>query len=356
MHRPRQVRELDHSRYIAMAEAPPGLASDPRARERPFCYRVLVPAVVGRLAVLTGVNLHAVFWATTQLALMAFLFTLFLLLRRQGFAVDAALLGTALASLMPGAVRWYAYQYWMPDPVCLWLVTLGLLLAREDRRAALSAVAAAGAATRENWLLIPAYALSRWTRQRRAWGPLEAVLVFAPAAAAAVAIRVVIDPMSGPGFLDAAREMLAFRARHLLDNQLYFVTIGSFGVLVPLLVLRSPRAWGAVRARPEDAAVALLAFASLAFANNTDRLLAYALPVLLPPALRAVEAVGRVVGWARAAVAAVAAQVTVYAVTPGWGISGLSIYQPVRWTAILLCAVLVVAGAVALRRERSYSS
>ncbi len=356
VHRPRQVRELDHFNYIAMAEAPPGRAEDPRARERPFCFRILAPALVHRLVAMSGLGLNAVFWGTSQLALVAFLFTLFAHLRGLGFGADGALLGTVLAGLTPGAVRWYAYQYWMPDPLCLWLVTLGLLLVRRERLVPLSLVALAAALTRENWLLIPAHATLSGARRRPAVGPLRVLLVFAPAAAAMAAVRLSITPVGGPELLDAAREMLAFRARHLLDNQLYFATLGSFGVLVPLLVLRGRRAWGALRARPEDAAVALLAYASLAFANNTDRLLVYALPVLLPPALRAIQAVGHVVGRAWTVGAALAAQGWFYAVTPGWGISGLSLYQPVRWSVVLLCAVLLAAGAAALRRSDNYSS
>lgn len=356
VHRPRQVRELDHFHYIAMAEAPAGEALDSRAWERPFCFRIFVPALVNRLVAVTGLALHAVFWAVSQLALAAFLFTLFVHLRGLGFSRELALLGTALAGLTPGAVRWYAYQYWMPDPVCLWLVTLGLLLARGERRAPLSGVALVAALTRESWLLIPAYTTPLWWRRRGPWGLLEALLVFGPAAAAAVAVRLSIVPAAGPTLLESAREMLAFRARHLLDNQLYFATLGSFGVGVPLLLLRWRRALGAAHARPEDVAVVLLACASLAFANNTDRLLVYALPVVLPPALRSVEAVGRVVGAAAAAAAVLTAQAAIYTVTPGWGISGLSVYQPVRWSVVLICLAMLGAALLVLRRDASYSS
>lgn len=353
LQRPRQVRELDHYNYIAMAGAPVGRAEDPRGLERPFCYRILVPALVRAVVNGTGVGLNAVFWSVTQLALVAYLFTLFLCLRDLGFAADAALVGTALAGLTPGAVRWYAYQYWMSDPVCLWLVALGFLLARRERLLPLSVVCLAAALTRESWLLIPAYALLRRQRSQPRRGLLPLLLAFVPACVATVAVRLAIVPVAGSTLLEAAREMLRFRARHLLDNQLYFATLGSFGVLVPLVLLRARRAWDAARSRPEDAAVVVLVYGSLAIANNTDRLLVYALPVVLPPALRAIEALGTVAGRPTALVAALVAQGVFYALTPGWGIAGLSLYQPVSWAVVLLCALVLGVGVVALGRYSS---
>ena len=356
VHRPRQVRELDHFHYIAMAEALPGRAEDPRAAERPFCYRIMVPALVHQIVAVSGLGQNAVFWGTSQLALVAFLFTLFALLRGLGFGIETALLGIVLAALTPGAVRWYAYQYWMPDPLCLWLVTLALLLVRGERWALLSLVAFAAALTRESWVLIPAFATLSWMRRRGARSLVRALLVFAPAAAAMLAVRLSIVPASGPTLLEAAREMLAFRARHLFDNQLYFATLGSFGVLVPLLALRAKGTAGAARARPEDAALVLMAYASLAFANNTDRLLVYALPALLPPALRAIEALAERVGPAVAFALALLGQAWFYAVTPGWGVSGLSVYQPVLWSVVVMCGVVLGAGLTVLRLKRPYSS
>jgi hypothetical protein len=311
---------------------------------------------VRRAVTATGWGLDTVFWGLSQLALTAFLFTLFAFLLELGFRSGAAVLGAALAALTPGAVRWYAYQYWMPDPLCLWLVTLALLLARRERFAVLSVVAATAALTRESWLFIPAYGALLWMRRRGARGLLQAVLVFAPAAAATLAVRFGVAAASGPTLVEAAREMLAFRARHLFDNQLYFATLGSFGALVPLLALRAGRAWDAIRARPEDLAVVLMAYVSLAFANNTDRLLIYALPVLLPAALRSVTAVSQVVGRGAAIATALAAQAWFYAVTPGWGSPGLSVYQPVRWSVVIVSAVLLGTSAMALRRPDTYSS
>ncbi len=351
-HRARQVKDLDHHRYIAQALSPLGSATDPGARERPFCYRVLVPALVQGLTGVTGSSVDTAFWASSMLFLVAYLATLYLWLGTSGFDPASVLVGTVLAGLTPGAVRWYAYQYWMPDPLCLLLVSLGLLLARQRRTTALAIVGVAGRLTRETYVLVPAWAAVLWLREEGfARAARRFVPSFAPGFAAWLLLRAVIEAQGGPSLLAAAREMLAFRARHFLDNQLYFASLGSFGALVPLLLLRARKAHAALRARPEDAVLVLLVYGSLALANNTDRLLVYALPVLLPPTLRAVLALGRVWGRASAFGLALGTQAWFYAATPGWGVSGLSIYQPVRWSIVASCAALLAAGLVALRRR-----
>jgi hypothetical protein len=354
-HRPRQVKELDHYRYLAMAEAPPGQAPDPAARERPFSRRVLAPALVYG-ATRLGAGIHAAFWALFVFASTAFLFLLGRFLRALGFDAALSLAGMTLAALTPGAVRWYAYQYWMPDPLCQALVVLGLLLALRGRDAALAAVSIAGVVTRETYVIVPLWAALHFCRVDGVRAGLRrSALVFAPAAVALVALYVVVPAQGGPTLLEAAREMLAFRARHLFDGQLYFVTLGTFGALLPLLLVRLPRAARALRDRPEDAVLAVVVVASLAVANNTDRLLVYALPVLLPPGLRALGAFGEVVGRGAAFATVAAVQAAFYVLTPGWGTPGLSLYRPANVWVIGACVVLTLALVSAARRT-SYSS
>jgi hypothetical protein len=350
-HRPREVLELDHRHYIAMAGAPPGLAASPLAREAPFAHRVLAPFAV-HLATRAGLDLHLAFWILTTLSATLFLFVVFRHLLTLGFTPGFAALGTTLAGLMPGAVRWYAYQYWMPDPLCLLFVALGVHLVVGRRHSTLALVALLGLVTRESFLVVVVYALVRWIRLEGARTAVRRGLaVFGCALAALLAVRLSVPVDTGPSLLGAAREMLAFRARHLLDNQLYFATLGTFGVLVPVLLARAAhwREW--LRGHAEDAAVVATVYASLAFANNTDRLLVYALPVLVPTALRAVEALAM----PKPAFAGllVSLQGFVYWRTPFHGVPGLSVYQPVQWSVVgVLVAfwALCVAGPLVRRR------
>lgn len=353
-HRPREVLELDHRRYIAMAGELPGFSASALAREAPFCWRILSPLLVYG-ATRAGLDLHLAYWASTMLFLILFLFALFRYLAALGFGATQALLGTTLASLMPGAVRWYTYQYWMPDPPCLFLVVLGLQLVLRGPHVALSLVALAGLLTRETWLLVIVYALVRWARVdgwRRALR--RGLAVFGLPLVALVAVRLWIVPQAGPTALGAAWEMLAFRARHWFENQLYFATLGSFGVLVPLLLTRAGSILRFASQHPEDVALVAMAYASLAFANNTDRLLVYALPVLIPASLRAMDWLSREARLSSAGlmVAVLSLQALVYAQTPFRGRPGLSVFPPVQWTVIAALAGFWLMCLVAPRLGR----
>ena len=360
-HRPREVLELDHRRYIAMAGELPGSSASAMAREAPFCWRILSPLLV-YAATRAGLDLHLAYWASTMLFLILFLLALFRYLVTLGLDAAQALLGTTLASLMPGAVRWYAYQYWMPDPLCLFLVVLGLHLVQRRRHAALSLVALAGLLTRESWLLVIVYALVRWTRAdgvRCALGRGLAVfgLPLRRLRHGAVLDRASRRPdAAGSGGGDArlpcapsVREPALLRDARKLRRS---------GPAAARARGKHPRF---ARQHPEDVALVAMTYASLAFANNTDRLLVYALPVLIPASLRAINSLSREARLSTAGlmVAVLSLQALVYVQTPFRGRPGLSMLQPVQWTLIaslagfwLLCVVAPRLGQV----ERRLSS
>jgi hypothetical protein len=93
-----------------------------------------------------------------------------------------------------------------------------------------------------------------------------------------------------------------------------------------------------------------MTYASLAFANNTDRLLAYALPAVVPAALTNLRrvAIGCRVGFTPCALVALAAQALMYLVTP-FHIPGASVYQQTNLSMVALLAALWLAGRVLLR-------
>jgi hypothetical protein len=347
LHKPRQVAESDHYRYIEMAK---GRDARPElAREDPFCWRVGVPAMAGALARL-GLGLNLPFYLLTNVSLFAFLLVLYAYLRRRGLPPRTALVGLVLAGLVQGAVRWYEYQYWMTDPTCLLLVVVSLLLAEDGRWRALAGVAALSALVRETSVIVFPFVFFRLARTES----LRAAVVKTGALAALplallVLLRVVITPLQPSPLLDVLHDALGFRWRHLLDNQIYLLTVGSWGVLLPLLLLLRRRDVREVL-RAEDLALLATVYASLAVANNTERLLAYALPALLPAALTALDALAEDGRLRReiVAVAAVAAQAVFWNQTRLFG-DGMSLYQPTNLVVIGTMAVFGL-GALALRR------
>jgi hypothetical protein len=129
--------------------------------------------------------------------------------------------------------------------------------------------------------------------------------------------------------------MLPFRGRHLLEGQLYAATFGTFGVLFCLWWLRPERLAAFVRRRPEDAVLVVATYLSLAFANNTDRLLAYSLPAVVPAALVSLRFLsGFGVTWGTVAAITLGLQAFVWAWTPFHEL-GISIYPQTRWPVVL---------------------
>jgi hypothetical protein len=349
VHRPRKVLETDHYHYIDMAEGPPGRAPTDKGREAPFCYRVLAPGLVWALGG-TGLGVNGAFYLVTNAFLLCFLLALHALLRHEGATVGEALIGLALVAFVPGAVRWYEYQYWMPDPPCLFFVALGVLWIRKGREILLLLLSAVAVLSRETYLLLlPVAFLHAWRTVSLRQAVLRTARLAAVTLGTLALLRAAIVPAGGADLVAAAREMIPFRARHLFNGQIYAATLGTFGVLFPLWWLRPERVVTFLRRRPEDGALVAAAYASLAFANNTDRLLVYALPAVVPVALTALRSIGRAGRrWGALAATVLGLQVFFYLETP-FHEQGISIYPPTRVAVVAVLGLFWLGARVLLR-------
>lgn len=355
LHGAEAVLEHDHHRYIAMAESTPG-RFEAEAPVPPFCWRLLVPALVWSLG-RAGIGVDVAYYATTQLFLLAFLLALYAHLRQRGHAPAVARLGLVLAGLLPGTLRWYAYQYWMPDPLALFLVALSFVLLWADRWPWLVPLALVGVATRESYVIVFPYlllfGLRRWPLRRAL---ARTALVALPALALLLTIRHAVEPAAVYEVVATLKRMLAFRWRHTRSGQQpYFMTLGTFGVLLPVLLLFPGRAWAWCRRHYDDLAVIATAYASLLLANNTDRLLVYALPALLPAALASLARWQRSVSVPPLALALtlVVVQAFVWQQTR-WLAMGASLRQPLNLSVVAVLAALWLGGFWAWRRRVSF--
>jgi len=220
---------------------------------------------------------------------------------------------------------------------------------------------------RETYVIVYPYLFLRELRlarstgsaQRADWRGLRAAFARAAAVAALplailVAIRMLVAPNQPDDFVSGIADSMTFRANHLLDNQLYVVTIGAFGVLVPLVLLFPARLPGLARRHFDRALYVLSVYATLVISNNNERPLAYALPALVPAALFCLRAF---LDETRAPLLPVLGAVVALQLLFWWGQRfaeiGMSIYQPVNWTTVAAMTIAWLTARVALRRSRA---
>jgi len=283
LHKAKQVKETDQWRYIQMARDPE--RRHPLAREATYCWRVFVPTAA-RMLTRSGLSENLSFWIITNASLFGFLLVTWLYLRDLGFELPYRVAGLLTLGLTQAAVRWYEYQYWMTDPLSLFLIALALLLIRRERHGWLHPVSILAALVRENYVVVYPYYFLRLLR--RGAGLVGATrrtlaLAFVPLLIL-VGLRALIVPDHLDSLLGDLLDTTGLRLRHLAE-QPYMFTIGAYGVLVPLLLLFPKRIPGLLRRRPEQVFLVAFFYALCLVANNTERELGYPLPAVLPAAL-----------------------------------------------------------------------
>ena len=353
LHKAKQVKEYDHWRYIEMARGPEGKPA--LSREPPYCFRLAVPALARGLMGL-GLSENGAFFLTTNTALFAFLLCLWLHLRDLGFSLPLRVTGLLVTGLTQGAVRWFEYQYWMSDPTALALVMLAFLLIERGRWPALFGTSVAAAFVRETYVLVYPYVFLRELRLGRRFVAAlwrTAALAVVPLAIL-VAIRRLVPANQPDSFVAGIVDSMGFRIAHLLDNQPYVVTIGAFGVLVPLVLLFPSRLPRLVRSHFDRALFVLSVYATLVISNNNERPLAYALPALVPAALFCLRAFLDETRLPLLPVCgAVVALQLLFWTGQRFAEIGMSIYQPVNWTTIAAMAVAWAGSQVLLRKPQA---
>ena len=349
------VLETDHYRYMAMVRRGDTPAQQRLAHEPPFCWRILIPFIVSLLSE-TGAGLNGAYYLVTNLLLGFYLFIFYLYLRELGFGGIYALAGIILVGLTPGAVRWYEYQYWMTDPAGLFFVILGFYLIRSGKYFGLLAVSVAAVLARETYLAVPVYYFfSQWQKEDLRTALRKCAPVIVIPVALLIVIRVLIPSGGDYNLGGIGRKVISFRIENFWPQQLYFTTLGSFGVIFPLLFLFPSRLAGGYWKKHYPGLIyVLLIYSSLAAGYNTDRLLAYALPVLLVYALKnlkkMIDCSGvRPGGWIAAVILL---QLLFYLSTRFYGFPAVSIFQPVSLpvTFSLLC-FWILSGMIAYFRR-----
>jgi len=290
-----QLPGFDAYVYVAMAERPSIFTV------APWGHRVLVPALVHALGFRNAVR---GFRLVSFAGVAASGGLLFLFLRRRGHADWAALLGVAAFGLLPPMARVVETPFFL-EPVGV-LLFLSLLLAIESGAGwgTIALLASLETLAKDGVLVLcvfPALLIARWPR-----GPAAAVKDALAAAAPAAALTPLLRAWWTPQIpvVAAPWNMALVRAalETLRDVWEPTALAALVGGLVPLSALGLLHPAGREHLRRYGASLALLtAMAFLAwlkvpsrepvplFGANFERLLIYAVPLLLPLALCALD-------------------------------------------------------------------
>jgi hypothetical protein len=281
--------------YVVMAERPAVFTV------APWGHRILVPAVVHAMGLPTVVR---GFRLLSFASIVAAGGLLFLFLRRRGATDGAALLGVVLFGLTPPMARVVETPFFL-EPAGILLV-LSLLLAIEWGAgwATLALLAALLTLAKDGVIaltLVPAVLVARWPAGRRD-ALLPALALALPGALLTPALRWWWTPqipvIAARWNLDLVRAALA-TLREVWPTTALSALVGG---LVPLALLGALRPQGRAYLKRYGVSLALLgAMAFLAwlkvpsrepvplFGDNFERLLIYAVPLLLPLALAALD-------------------------------------------------------------------
>ena len=351
VHRVRAVMETDHKHYIHMATNP----EEPE--DPPYAFRVATPKLARGLMA-WGLSVNQAFYAITQFSLVAFLACTFLFLRARGFTPEISALAVALMGLTQGAVRWFEYQYWMSDPLCLALVAAAILAIQLDSswRIAIVLGFAAGF-VRESFVLVLPFAFFHTLKRH---GLKQAALRTAAIAAAffsvSLALHALITPIAPDDWWSGVVDSMGFRYRRLFESQWYVLTIGTWGVFIPL-ALADVRAFPRrVRENLDLTFLTLATYGTLVISNNTERPLAYAWPAMAAAGAAGIRGLlARIPAplgnpLHRLTAVCVGAQLVHFGLTRWNDLAGSSLYQPVNYAVAGLMSALWLAWALMFAR------
>jgi|GEM_PF-2325310 hypothetical protein len=262
------VPHSDNLKYLAMAHHPFG--SDPLVHIGPFCWRVLTPWIVHLLAK-AGLSLQNGFLLVTMVSLTGVAIGTYALVRFYGAARPGALTVALLVQT----------QYALTDQLLCLLVVIAFLLYELDQPRWLVLVLALGAMERET-ILIAVAAFAGEQIVRRDWQRLR---TFCPAYIAPVGVLVVLH-----AFIHSSnRNILLAQLLYFWDlrwthgwsfafAQIYALTVNSYGLLLPLLLLQVIHA-PAVTCRPLVWLCLIATLTQILISGSNERLMIVAFPV-----------------------------------------------------------------------------
>lgn len=354
VHRVRAVMETDHKHYIHMATNP-GEPEDP-----PYAFRVATPRIARGLMA-WGLSVNQAFYAITQFSLIAFLACTFLFLRARGFTPEISALAIALMGLTQGAVRWFEYQYWMSDAVCLALVAAAVLAIQLDTpwRLAIGLGFAAGFVRESFVLVLPFAFFHTLKRHDLKQATVRTAAIAAAFFAVSLTLHALITPIAPDDWWSGIADSMGFRYRRLFESQWYVLTIGTWGVFVPIALADYRAVARRVRENLDLTFLTLATYGTLVISNNTERPLAYAWAAIAAAGAAGIRSLLAKIPaplgnpFQRLTAVCVGAQLVHFGLTRWNDLAGSSLYQPANYAVTGMMLALWLAWALLFARLKT---
>jgi hypothetical protein len=261
----------DHMHYIAMAQEPGGVY------QAPFCYRILTPALVRLMPFGTA---DSFYFLSLAFLVGTGVLVYYLVLETAGER-GLALAAIALFYSLSAGPKFCIYDFWLTEPALFFFGTLSFYLLLRGHDIWLSIALTLAVLSKESALFIlPLVYTLRARRPLDRGAALRAAAVAVLPVLAFIAVRLSIPSLDQPGPLELFRSIGIPRLTEGLAGFIRGGTVGTWGVLIPALVLLSGRkgAGMLLRALP----FLVLVYMQPLFAGNVDRLLVLAFPAVLP--------------------------------------------------------------------------
>ncbi len=254
----------DHLHYLAMAEEPGGLY------QAPFCFRVLTPALVRLMPFGTADSFYfltVIFLIGTGVLVY---YIVFETVRDNWFAMT----GIAFFYSLSAGVKFCFYDFWLTEPALFFFGALSILFLLRRHDIWLSVTLAVAVLAKESALfLIPLVYTVRAESLFDRKAAVRALAVAILPVAVYFGVRIAVPSLPQPSPTEL------FRVAGFLRGG----TVGTWGVLISLLIVLSGRKGGRILLRTMPFLV--LVYIQSLFAKNVDRLLVFAFIALIPAAV-----------------------------------------------------------------------
>jgi hypothetical protein len=264
----------DHLHYIAMAEEPDGLY------QAPFCWRVLTPT----LARLMPFGLADSFYFLTIIFLVGTGVIVYYIVFETAGDRRLALSGIALFYSLSAAAKFSLYDFWLTEPALFFFGALAVYFLLRKHDIWLSITLAAAVLAKESaFFLVPLVYTVRAEGlfDRKAASRTLGVTVL-PVAAYLV-VRTTVPALPHPSPAELFGTIGIARLGEGLAGFLRGGTVGTWGVLIPALMILGGRKGGRILLRALPFLV--LVYSQPLFAKNVDRLLVLAFIAFIPAAV-----------------------------------------------------------------------